>query len=108
MRAELGMIESGLDRLVAAAWELLGLITFFTADRDKEAAARSLRRGATAWDAAGAVHTEIQQAFVKAQVVGWRELVEAGGYAGARDRGTLRIEGRGYVVRDGDVVHIRT
>jgi ribosome-binding ATPase len=108
MRAELGMSEPGLDRVVAAAWDLLGLITFFTADRDKEAMARSLARGSTAWDAAGAVHTEIQAAFVKAEVIGWRELVEAGGYGGARERGTLRIEGRDYVVQDGEVVHIRT
>jgi GTP-binding protein YchF len=109
MRAELGMPpEAGLERLVRAAYELLDLITFFTADRDKEAMARSLRRGGTALDAAGAVHTDLQDTFVKAEVVGWRELVDAGGYVGARERGVLRIEGRDYLVQDGEVVHIRT
>ena len=61
--------------------------------------AHALRRGSTAWEAAGAVHTEIQDGFVRAEVVGWEDLVEAGGYAAARDRGLLRTEGRGYVGR---------
>ena len=108
MRASYGVAESGLERLVHAAYELLGLITFFTADQDKEAMARALRRGASAWDAAGEVHTDLQEQFVKAEVIGWRDLVECGGYVAARDRGLLRIEGRDYVVGDGDVVHIRT
>jgi GTP-binding protein YchF len=105
---ELGVSQSGLDRVVGAAFELLDLITFFTADRGKEAMARTLPRGGTAWEAAGQVHTDIQARFVRAEVVGWRELVEAGGYGGARDRGVLRTEGRDYVVADGEVVHIRT
>ena len=67
--------------------------------------ARACRRGSTAWEAAGKVHTEIQQAFVRAEVVAWEDLVEAGGYAAARDRGLLRTEGRDYVVADGDVSH---
>jgi GTP-binding protein YchF len=108
MRHELGIERSGLERLIRAAFELLDLITFFTADAGKEAMARTLRRGGTAYDAAGRVHTDIQRAFVRAEVIAWEELVEAGGYAGARERGTLRIEGRDYVVRDGEVVHIRT
>lgn len=108
LRAGLGISESGLERLVHAAFELLDLVVFFTADPGREAMARSLPRGATAWDAAGDVHTEIQQAFVRAEVIGWSELVEAGGYTQARDQGILRIEGRDYVIRDGDVVHIRT
>jgi ribosome-binding ATPase len=108
MATELGLHESGLERVVAAAWELLDLITFYTADEAKEATARSLRRGSTAWDAAGEVHTDIRDAFVKAEVIGWSDLVEAGGYNAARDRGKLRVEGRDYVVADGDVVHIRT
>src|SRR5439155_242817 len=69
--------------------------------------ARALRRGLTAWDAAGKVHTDIQAGFVRAEVIGWRELVEAGGYAEARERGLIRTEGRAYVVRDGDVITIR-
>ncbi len=108
MRHELGIERSGLERLIRAAFELLDLITFFTADAGKEAMARTLPRGGTAYDAAGRVHTDIQRAFVRAEVIAWEELVDAGGYAAARERGTLRIEGRSYVVRDGEVVHIRT
>jgi hypothetical protein len=107
MRVELGIERSGLDRLIRAAFELLDLVTFFTADEDKEAMARTLRRGGTAHDAAAEVHTDLQRAFVRAEVVAWDALVDAGGYAGARDRGTLRTEGRDYVVRDGDVITIK-
>jgi ribosome-binding ATPase len=108
MRAELGVAESGLDRVIRAAWKLLHLITFFTADTGKEAMARALPKGSTAHEAAGEVHTDIQARFVRAEVIGWRDLVEAGGYGPARDRGTIRTEGRDYVVQDGDVVHIKT
>ena len=107
MRAELGISESGLARLITAAFDLLDLIVFFTAGEDKEAMARSLARGSSAWEAAGRIHGEIQQAFVRAEVVVWRDLVEAGGYAPARDRGLLRTEGRSYVVADGDVITIK-
>ncbi len=107
MRESYGVEGSGLSRLVRAAYDLLELITFFTAGEDKEAVARPLRRGATALEAAGTIHTEIQDAFVKAEAIGWRELVECGGYAPARDRGLLRVEGRDYVVADGDVITIK-
>jgi ribosome-binding ATPase len=108
MREELGLpAVSGLERLVRAAYDLLGLITFFTADRDKEAWARSLRRGSTAWEAAGKIHREIQERFVRAEVIGWEELVSAKTWAAARERALLRTEGRDYVVADGDVVHIK-
>jgi GTP-binding protein YchF len=107
MRAELGISEAGLARLIRAAFELLELNTFFTADTGKEAMAHTLRRGSTAWDAAGEVHTEIQGGFVRAEIVGWKDLVDVGGYAAARDRGLLRTEGRGYVIADGDVVTIK-
>ncbi len=107
LRGELGIAEAGLERVIAAAWELLDLIAFFTADTGKEAMARALRRGGTAWEAAGKVHTDIQARFVRAEVIGWSDLVEAGGYAPARDRGLLRIEGRDYVVEDGELVHVR-
>lgn len=107
MRASYGVEGSGLARLVRAAYELLELITFFTAGEDKEAVARPLRRGATALEAAGTIHTEIMEAFVKAEVIGWEQLVECGGYAPARERGLLRIEGRDYEVRDGDVITIK-
>ncbi len=108
MRHELGIERSGLERMIRAAFELLQLVTFFTADPGKEAMARTLRRGGTAHDAAGRVHGDLQRQFVRAEVIPWNELVDAGGYAAARERGTLRIEGRDYVVKDGDVVHIRT
>jgi GTP-binding protein YchF len=107
MRDSYGVEGSGLDRLVRAAYELLELIVFFTAGEGKEAVARPLRRGATAWEAAATIHTEIQDAFVKAEAIDWRELVECGGYAAARDKGLLRIEGRDYVVHDGDVITIK-
>jgi GTP-binding protein YchF len=107
MRESYGVEGSGLARLVRAAYDLLELITFFTAGEDKEAVARPLRRGATALQAAGTIHTEIMEAFVKAEVVGWQQLVECGGYSQARDRGQLRIEGRDYVVADGDVITIK-
>jgi ribosome-binding ATPase len=108
MRHELGIERSGLERLIRAAFELLDLVSFFTADTDKPAQAWNLPRGRSVYEAAGRVHGDIQKAFVRAEVVAWDELLDAGGYAGARDRGTLRIEGRDYVVRDGDVIHIRT
>jgi GTP-binding protein YchF len=107
MREELGAGESGLARVITAAFELLGLISFFTAGEGKEARAHAIPGGTTAWGAAGKVHTDIQRGFVRAEVVPWNELVAAGGYAGARDRGTLRLEGRDYVMRDGDVITVK-
>ena len=107
MREELGVEESGLDRVIRAAFELLELISFFTAGEGKEARAHAIERGTTAWGAAGKIHSDIQRGFVRAEVVGWEALVEAGGYAGARDKGTLRLEGRDYVMRDGDVITVK-
>jgi ribosome-binding ATPase len=107
MRGELGISESALARVVSGAYELLHLIAFFTADTDKPAMSRHIPRGSTAHGAAGAIHTDIQAGFVRAEVIGWDELVDAGTYAAARERGTLRVEGRDYVMADGDVIHIR-
>jgi GTP-binding protein YchF len=107
MREELGAGESGLARVIRSAFELLDLISFFTAGEAKEARAHAIERGTTAWGAAGKIHTDIQRGFVRAEVVGWKELADAGGYAGARDRGTLRLEGRDYVMRDGDVMTVK-
>jgi GTP-binding protein YchF len=107
MRGELGLSESGLERVVRRAFELLSLIAFFTAGEGKPAQSWHLRAGLTAWHAAGMIHTDIQRGFVRAEVVRWDELVAAGGYAGARERGTLRLEGRDYVVADGDVITIK-
>jgi hypothetical protein len=66
-----------------------------------------MRDGLTAWHAAGEIHSDIQKGFVRAEVIGWRELVDADGYAGARERGTLRLEGRDYVMADGDVITVK-
>ena len=107
MRADLGLSETGLQRVVAGAFSLLDLITFFTAGEDKPAQSWHLKRGLTAWHAAGEIHSDIQRGFVRAEVIGWQELVDAGGYAGARDRGTLRLEGRDYAMRDGDVITVK-
>jgi ribosome-binding ATPase len=107
MRAELGVSESSLQRIVRGAFSLLRLIAFFTAGEAKPAQSWHLRDGLTAWHAAGQIHTDIQKGFVRAEVVGWRELVDAGGYAGARERGTLRLEGRDYAMRDGDVITVK-
>jgi GTP-binding protein YchF len=107
MRAELGVSESSLERVAREAFALLGLISFFTAGEAKPAQSWHLRRGLTAWHAAGEVHSDMQKGFVRAEVIGWRELVDAGGYAGARDRGTLRLEGRDYEMADGDVITVR-
>jgi ribosome-binding ATPase YchF (GTP1/OBG family) len=107
MRAELGVGESGLRRVVTGAFALLHLIAFFTAGEDKPAQSWHLRDGLTAWHAAGEIHSDIQRGFVRAEVIGWQDLVDAGGYAGGRDRGTLRLEGRDYVMRDGDVLTVK-
>jgi GTP-binding protein YchF len=107
MRAELGMGESGLQLVVQEAFALLDRIAFFTAGEDKPAHSWHLRRGLTAWHAAGEIHSDIQRGFVRAEVIDWRELLESGGYAGARERGTLRLEGRDYVMRDGEVITVK-
>jgi ribosome-binding ATPase len=107
MRSELGIESGALEEIVRAAYDLLGLITFFTAVGGTEARARSLRRGATAQEAAGRVHTDMQRGFVRAEAIGWRDLVEAGSFARARERALLRTEGRDYVVADGDVLTIK-
>ena len=107
MRAELGVSESGLTRVVRGAFDLLQLLAFFTAGEGKPAQSWHLHRGETAWHAAGQIHSDIQKGFVRAEVIGWKDLVEAGGYAGARDRGTLRLEGRDYVMSDGDVITVK-
>jgi GTP-binding protein YchF len=107
MRAELGIAESGLQRVVRGAFALLDLIAFFTAGEAKPAQSWHLRNGLTAWHAAGQIHSDIQRGFVRAEVIGCDELVDAGGYGAARERGTLRVEGRDYVMRDGDVLTVK-
>ncbi len=107
MREDLGVSESGLNRVVRGAFGLLDLIAFFTAGEAKPAQSWHLRNGLSAWHAAGQIHSDIQKGFVRAEVIGWDKLVEAGGYAAARDRGVLRLEGRDYVMTDGDVITVK-
>jgi ribosome-binding ATPase YchF (GTP1/OBG family) len=107
MRAELGVSESSLQRVIGGAFDLLHLIAFFTAGEDKPAQSWHLRNGLTAWHAAGEIHSDIQKGFVRAEVIGWEPLVESGGYAKAREKGVLRLEGRDYVMADGDVLTVK-
>jgi GTP-binding protein YchF len=107
MREEMGVGASGLQRVVQGAFGLLDLLAFFTAGEDKPAQSWHMRRGLTAWHAAGEIHSDIQRGFVRAEVIAWDALVEAGGYARARDRGTLRLEGREYPMADGDVITVK-
>ena len=107
MREDLGVSESGLNRVVRGAFGLLDLIAFFTAGEAKPAQSWHLRNGLSAWHASGQIHSDIQKGFVRAEVIGWDKLVEAGGYAAARDRGVLRLEGRDYVMTDGDVITVK-
>jgi GTP-binding protein YchF len=104
--AELGLAEPGLHRLIRAAYELLDLITYFTAG-EKEVRAWTIRRGTRAPQAAGEIHTDFERTFIRAEVIGFDDYVECGGEAGARARGLLRVEGKEYEVRDGDVMHFR-
>lgn len=107
MRADLGLSESGLQTVVHGAFSLLDLVAFFTAGEAKPAQTWHLQRGLSAWHAAGQIHSDIQKGFVRAEVVSWDKLVEYGGYAGARDHGELRLEGRDYAIADGDVITVK-
>ncbi len=104
--ADLGLERSGLDALVAAAYRLLGLLTFFTVG-PKEARAWTIRAGTKAPRAAGTIHTDMDRGFIRAEVTSYEDYVAHGGEAGARDVGRLRIEGKEYVLADGDVIHVR-
>jgi len=104
--AEYGVRRGGLDQVVGAAWRLLDLVTFLTTGED-ESRAWEVRRGATAPEAAGRIHSDLQRGFIRAEVIGYDELVAAGGWDAAKGKGLLRAEGKSYVVREGDVVHVR-
>lgn len=106
-RAELGLAASGLERLIEAGYHLLDLITFFTATGTTVVRAWTLKRGQTAYDAAGKIHTDMQRGFIRAEVVSYAHLIAAGDFSQAKERGQVRLEGRDYVVQDGDVIHIR-
>lgn len=103
---ELGLKESGLQRLMAAAHELLGLITFFTAG-EEESRAWTIQEGTSAQDAAGKIHSDMQRGFIRAEVFAYSDLVSCGTLAGLREKGLFRLEGRDYVVKDGDVMYFR-
>ena len=104
--ADLGVTESALDRVVAETYDLLGLISFLTAG-EKEVRAWPVRRGATAPEAAGVIHTDFQKGFIRAEVLGWDDFLKAGSMKQARDMGLARLEGKDYVVKDGDIVEFR-
>jgi hypothetical protein len=101
-----GLNESGLVRLIRKSYELLGLISFFTAGED-ECRAWTVPTGSKAPQAAGAIHSDLEHHFIRAETIRWDNLLDAGSEAAARAKGTLRLEGKEYVVQDGDVVHIR-
>lgn len=101
---ELGLPESGLDKIIKAAYKTLGLITFITAG-PKESKAWTCKIGSKAPQAAGKIHTDFEKGFIRAEVIQWDKLLEAGGYGAARSKGWLRTEGKEYMVQDGDVVH---
>jgi GTP-binding protein YchF len=104
--ASAGLSEPGLNKVVRTGFELLGLITFLTAGK-QEVRAWTVKRGAKAPQAAGAIHTDFEKGFIKAEVIWWEDFVKLGGEAKAREAGKLAIEGKEYVVRDGDVMHFR-
>jgi GTP-binding protein YchF len=101
-----GLDEAGLDRLIRAGYTLLDLVTFFTAG-PKESRAWTVTRGAKAPQAAGVIHTDFERGFIRAETIAYEDYVTCGGEAGARDAGKLRLEGKDYVVQDGDVMHFR-
>ncbi|MCS1352675.1 redox-regulated ATPase YchF [Mechercharimyces sp. CAU 1602] len=103
---DLGLEMAGLDRLVLAAYTLLGLITYFTAG-EKEVRAWTIRKGTKAPGAAGVIHTDFEKGFIRAEVVGYEDLVMSGSMNEARERGLMRLEGKEYIVQDGDVMHFR-
>jgi GTP-binding protein YchF len=104
--SDLGLSETGLNRMIHAAYALLGLITFYTAG-PKESRAWTVRRGARAPEAAGEIHTDFERGFIRAETIGYDDYIHCGGEAGARDAGKLRSEGKDYVVQDGDVMLFR-
>jgi len=104
--ASYGLQESGLTRLIRKTYELLGLISFFTVGED-ECRAWTIPTNTRAVAAAGAIHTDLEKHFIRAETIRWDQLLEAGSEANARAKGTLRLEGKEYIVKDGDVMHIR-
>lgn len=106
LMAAYGLKESGLERLIHATYSLLGLVSFLTYS-EAECRAWTIRRGTTALKAAGAIHTDLERGFIKAEVVPWKDLAERGSIAAAREHGRLRLESKEYIVEDGDVIYFR-
>jgi GTP-binding protein YchF len=103
---DLGMTEPGLDRVIRAGYQLLGLQTYFTAG-PKEVRAWTVRRGATAPQAASVIHTDFEKGFIRAEIIAFDDFIDGGGESGAKEAGKWRLEGKDYLVQDGDVVHFR-
>ena len=103
---DLGLTESGLEKLVRASYRLLGLMSFLTSGED-ETRAWTIKIGTKAPQAAGKIHTDFERGFIKAEVVNYQDLLDCGSYAGAREKGLVRMEGKEYVVQDGDVILFR-
>jgi GTP-binding protein YchF len=106
-RREVGLSEPGLERLIHAGYRLLSLVTFFTATGTNVVRAWTLQAGQTAFSAAGKIHTDMQRGFIRAEVTSYSDLMAAGGFHAARELGLVRLEGRDYVIVDGDIIHIR-
>ena len=103
---DLGIQQSGLEKLIVASYRLLGLLSFLTAGED-ETRAWTIKVGTKAPQAAGKIHTDFERGFIKAEVVNYQDLLDCGSYAGAREKGLVRMEGKEYVVQDGDVILFR-
>ena len=104
--AELGLEQSGLDQVINAGYALLELLTFFTVGK-REVRAWTVRSGSTAPQAAGRIHTDFERGFIRAEVTSYEEFVSLGGEQGAKEAGKLRLEGKNYIVREGDIMHFR-
>jgi GTP-binding protein YchF len=104
--ADYGLQEPGLNRVIRAGYELLGLLTFFTAG-PKEVRAWTVRSGASAPQAAGVIHTDFERGFIRAEVIAYHDYIAVNGEAGAKEAGKWRLEGKDYMVREGDVMHFR-
>jgi hypothetical protein len=106
-RAALGLKQPGLHRLIEAGYRLLDLVTFFTMTGGREVRAWTVPQGTPVVEGAGKIHSDMQRGFIRAEIISYQNLVKAGTYAAARERGWVRTEGRGYVIQDGDIIHIR-
>ena len=103
---ELGLEESGLNRLIKKSYELLGLISYLTAG-EKETRAWTIVKGTKAPQAAGVIHTDFEKGFIRAEVTSYKDFAEYGSYAACKDKGVTRLEGKDYIIQDGDIVHFR-